>query len=165
MQSVLTSCSLSSFSSSQSCLIDISLEATSEYTTHERTEQVHWEVDESSSWGIWIGMTVHNFLVEWLGKTDSWVNGTTGNSRSDLDSGVESNTNAHGVDWHVFGSVVLNDLENESNEEESHNHLNKEYFAEKFSTIIASINWAKLGDVVGSSSWEFVFVLWENDES
>ena len=108
-------------------------------------------------------MAVEESLENRLDEANGWVDGTTRNARGDLNSGVESKTNGESVHWHVLGSVVLHDLEDKGNEEEGHNTFDEEDLEYHFTSIVAAISWAKLGDVVGAWSWKGLVILWESD--
>lgn len=107
-------------------------------------------------------------MENWLNDTDGWVDTSPGNAAGSLNTGVKSNTNSKSVEWNVFSTVVLDDLENERNEEEGHQELNEENLTHQLSAIIATVGWAELSKVMSSSSWEGAALLltqWESHKT
>jgi len=151
-----------------SILIEVSLEYTGEDSSEEWSNDVGSLVHQLSLWSIWIDSSVHHFLENWLNDTDGWVEASSGNTSSSLDAGVESDTDGEGVEWNILGTVMLDDLDDKSNEQEGHHELNEHGLSHKFSTIVATVGWAELGKVVSSSSWKLVTFLstkWESHEA
>ena len=90
------------------------MEKSSENTSDEWADQIYWQVHYLLWLTLWVGVTVEKSLENGLNEADSWVDGTAGDSRSDLNGGVESKADGESVNWHVeLASVVLHDLENE----------------------------------------------------
>lgn len=68
---------------------------------------------------------VEKLLEDTLDDTDSWVNATTSDTGGNLNCSEKSHSNCKTIDWHILRSVVLGNLENESNKESSHEGLNE----------------------------------------
>lgn len=52
---------------------------------------------------------------------------------------------------------MFHNLDDESDEEESHHKFNKEGLRHQFAIIIAAIGWAQLMQVVFAFSWDLAF--------
>lgn len=151
-----------------SILIEVSLEYTGEDTTEKWTNDVGSLVDQLSLWCVWIDSCVHDFLENWLNDTDGWVEASSGNTSGGLHAGVESDTNGKGVEWDILGSVMLDDLDDEVDEEEGHHELNEHGLTHELATIVATVGWAELGEIVTTGSWKGVSLLgaqWESHEA
>lgn len=151
-----------------SILIEVSLEDSSEDTTEKWTNDVSSLVDELGFWCVRVDSCVHHFLENGLNDTDGWVEASSGNAAGSLNAGVQSNTDSEGIEWNILGSIMLDDLDNEGNEKESHHELNEHGLTHKLSTVVAAVGWAKLGEVVSSGSWEGVTLLgaqWESHQA
>jgi len=142
-------------------LVDDSLEESGYHASNHWTNQVNGQVHHCLWLRIWVGMTVEESLEDGLDEADGGVDAATGNTRGDLDGGVQGESNCDSIYWHVFGSIMLHDLENEGNEHTSHNSLDEEDLTNHLATIVAAVSWAQLGDIVGSWNWEDLLVLWE----
>ena len=150
-------------STRDSFLVDDSLEKAGNHTSDEWADQVDWHVHHGHWVCFWVGVTVEQSLENGLNKAYSWVDATTGNTRSDSDGSIQGETYGDTVHWHVLRTILLDDLKDKGNEEASHDSLNEEDLANQLSTIIAAVSWAQLGDVVGSWHWKYLVILWEPD--
>jgi len=110
-------------------------------------------------------VAIENSLENSLDEANSWVNATTSDSGGDLDGTVKSKSDGESINWHILGTIMFDDLENKGNEEHSHDKFNEENLEYHLSTVIATISWAKLGDIVGSSSWKSLVILRQEDHS
>jgi hypothetical protein len=163
----LQSCSLGVLGDSLSSVVgdlhENSLEKSGDHTSDEWRDEVDWHVHQLLWWSIWVGMSVEESLEDSLDEADGWVDAATRDAGGDLDGSVESEADGESVDWGLLGSVVLDDLEDEANEEEGHDTLNEEHLEGHLSTIVAAVSWAELGDVVGSGDWEGLVILRKED--
>ena len=140
--------------------VDKLLEDTGQKSTKKWATNVHWHVVDLSFFGIWIGEFIGHFLENGLSKSNSWVDATSGNTASFSDCAVEGKTNCHGIDWCVLSSIVLGDDQNKGHEHESANGLNSENSEEVVTIVVASINWAKLGNPeIVTSNWYLLDIL------
>lgn len=149
-------------------LIEVSLEDTGEDSTEKRSDNIGSLVGELGFWCVGVDSGVHHFLENWLNDTDGWVEASSGNAGGGLNAGVEGNTNSEGIEWDILGSVMLDNLDNESDEEEGHHEFNEHSLSHELSAIVAAVGWAELSQVVSSGSWENTALLgtqWESHEA
>jgi hypothetical protein len=149
-------------------LIEISLEESGEDSSEKRSDNIGSLVGELSFWGSWVDSSVHHFLENWLNDTDGWVEASSGNAGGGLNAGIESNTNSEGIEWDILGSVVLDDLDDEGDEEEGHHELNEHSLTHELSTVVAAVGWAELSKIVLSTYWDGATLLssqWESHEA
>ena len=140
--------------------VDKLLEDTSQKSTKKWTGDIHAGIVDLSWFGIWIGEFVGHFLENGLNETNGWVDATSGNTASFSDCAVKGKTNCHGIDWCVLSSIVLGDDQNKCHEHESANGLNGENSENIITIVVATINWAKLGNPeIITSNWYLLNVL------
>jgi len=60
---------------------------------------------------------------------------------------------------------MLHDLENKGNEEHGHDKFDQENLEYHFATVVATISWAELSNVVGTGDWEGLVILRQEDHS
>lgn len=154
---------LCSLASADSLLVDDFLEKAGDHTSDEWADQINWHVHHCNWWRVGVGVSIEKSLEDGLNQADGWVDATSRNTWGNGDGGIQGESDGDTIGWHVASSVVLNDLENESNKESGHDGLNEENFADEFTTIVAAHSWAKLRDVVRSWHWECFVVLWKPD--
>ena len=135
---------------SDGVLVEVSLEDTCEDAAEQSASNVCGLVDQWGLWSTWVDSCVHHSLENWLDHANGWVHASAGNTLGDLDAGVVGDSNGSGIQGHISGSVVLNDLDDEAHEEESHDELNPEHLSDHFSVIAAAIVRAQLLQVVAT---------------
>jgi len=149
--------------------VDQFLEETSQESTKEWTTNVNYGVVWLGLLGLWVGVVVGHLLENRLDEADGWVDATSGNTAGFSDCAVEGETDSHGVDWRVGGSVVLGNNQNEGDEHESADSLNCENSKHIITIIVATVDWAELGNPeVVAANWNFleVFLLeWEGHDA
>ena len=61
-----------------------------------------------------------------------------------MDASVKGKANGKGMDWDIFRSVVLHNLEDKSDEKESHEEFNDENLHHQVAFVVAAVGGAKL---------------------
>ena len=145
---------------SNSVLVEVSLEDACENAAKSSSSNVCTLVDQGGLRGTGVDPLIHDSLEDWLNGADGWVDASAGNTFRGLDARVESDTNGDSVEWNVLGTIMLHNLDNKSDKEESHHELNKESLWHELATIIAAICWAKLMQVVVALWWNLGFFRW-----
>ena len=162
--SLSCSCVINCFLSTRDgSLVDESLEHAGEDTSKCWGNQIDWQVRHLDWLGLGVGVTIEKSLENGLDEADGWVDASTRDATSNNDGSVQGKSNSETVDWHVGGSVVIDNLADEGNEECGHDHFNQEDRTSKLAIIVAASSWTKLRDVMGSWCWECLVVLWEPD--
>jgi len=140
--------------------VDQFLEYTSQESTEKWTTNVYCDVVGLGLFGLWVCVVVGHLLENRLNEAYGWVDATSGNTAGFSNGTVKSETNSHGVDWRVGGSVVLGDDQYESDEHESAHSLDCEYSQKIITIIVATVNWAELSnpEVIGAN-WNLLDVF------
>lgn len=124
------------------------VEESSEETAQEWATDVGWAINDLSLWGIWEDRLVGKLLEEGLEKTNDWVDASSRNSARQRDGEVERDSDAQGVDWHLIGSIMLDNHEYHRDEGEGGHGLADNNLSEEVAAVVASTAWAQLSDVV-----------------
>lgn len=141
---------------------NVFVEESCKHAAKEWADQINGQVHQCLWLGIWVSVSVEKSLEDRLDKAYCWVDATTRDTRGNLDSCIECESDGKSVDRSVVVSAVLVfDLKDEVHKEESHHKFNQEHLKNKLSSIVAAVSWAKLSNVMTSWLGQFLFVLWQ----